>query len=242
MLGVTPAYRNTLRNYVIAFGSIFDDITIQRKDSAGAIQQTIKVPLSYGPTQKYLSRVGVSSTDNEVAILLPRMSFEMNNFSYDGTRKRNKLSGIRKANNTDNLTSDFVYNPVPYDVGFTLSIMVKNAEDGTQILEQILPFFAPPFIIPIKELTGELDLVADIPLILDGVDMQDDYEGDYLTRRALIWSLSFTLKGQVYGSKTTSNIITSAITNTYDTSDTGKTNALSTATVPNDFGFGETLP
>jgi hypothetical protein len=242
MLGVTPAYRNTLRNYVIAFGSIFDDITIQRKDSAGAVKQTIKVPLSYGPTQKYLSRVGVSSTDNEVAILLPRMSFEMNNFSYDPSRKRNKLSGIRKANNTDNLTSNFVYNPVPYDVGFTLSIMVKNAEDGTQILEQILPFFAPSFIIPIKELSGELDLVADVPLVLDGVDMQDDYEGDYLTRRALIWSLSFTLKGQVYGSKITSNIITSAITNTYDTSDTGKTNALSTATVPNDFGFGETLP
>ena len=85
-------------------------------------------------------------------------------------------------------------------------------------------------------------MVADVPLVLDGVDMQDDYEGDYLTRRALIWSLSFTLKGQVYGSKITSNIITSAITNTYDTSDTGKTNALSTATVPNDFGFGETLP
>ena len=239
MLGVTPEYRNTIRNYVIAFGSIFDDITVQRKDSLGTVQQLIRVPLAYGPTQKYLSRLDAQSQSNEVAITLPRMSFEMSTFNYDSTRKRNKIRGVRNQNNTDVLSANFVYNPVPWDIGFSLSIMVKNAEDGTQILEQILPFFTPSFIIPIKEVE-EMNLTTDVPLILDSVDVQDDYEGDYLTRRALIWTLSFTLKGQLYGTTAKRNIIKTAITNTYNTDN--PTNTLTTATVPNDFGFGTNVP
>ena len=239
MLGVTPQYRNTIRNYVIAFGTIFDDITIQRKNSLGEVKQLIEVPLAYGPGQQYLSRLDAQSQNNEVAITLPRMSFEISSMTYDSTRKRSKVRGIRNQNNEDVLSANFVYNPVPYDIGFTLSIMVKNAEDGTQILEQILPFFTPSFTIPIKEVE-EFNLTTDVPLILDSVDVQDEYEGDYLTRRALIWTLSFTMKGQVYGTTASKNIIKSAITNINDLDD--KTEQFSSATVPSDFGFGTDIP
>jgi len=239
MLGITPQYRSTIRNYVIAFGSVFDDITVARKDSVGKTQQLIKVPLAYGPGQKYLSRLDAQSQSNEVAITLPRMSFEMTSFNYDPTRKRSKIRGVRNIKNPDDNTSNFVYNPVPWDIGFALSIMVKNAEDGTQILEQILPFFTPSFILPIKEVE-EMNLTTDVPLILDSVDVQDEYEGDFLTRRALIWTLSFTMKGQIYGTVAKRDIIRTALTNTYDKDNPDQ--KFTSSVVPNDFGFGTDLP
>ena len=240
MLGKVPQYRSTIRNYVIAFGEIFNDITIERKDSTGAVEKYIKVPLSYGPTEKFLSRLEANSSNNEVAIVLPRMSFEIAGISYDPTRKRNKLRGVRKPKELGSTSSDFIYNPVPYDIDFTLSLMVKNAEDGTQILEQILPFFTPSFNVPIKEV-AEFDVVNDTPFILNSVDVQDDYEGDYLTRRSLIWSLGFTVKGHIWGGSGSKDVINTAITNISEI-DGNVTRQLSTATVPNDFGFGADLP
>lgn len=197
MLGITPQYRGTLRNYIIGFGSLFDDIDIQRKDSSGNVTSIIRVPLSYGPAQKYISRINAESSD--VAVVLPRMSFEISGISYDSGRKLNKMSGYTGGHTADG-NKTFVYNPVPWDISLTLSLLVKNAEDGTQILEQILPFFTPSFIVPIKEVE-ELDIVRDTPVILESVDVQDTYEGDYLTRRVLEWTLGFTLKGYLYGSQ-----------------------------------------
>lgn len=239
MLGKVPQYRSTIRNYVIAFGEIFNDITVERKNSAGVTEKYIKVPLSYGPTEKFLSRLDANSTNNEVAIVLPRMSFEISGISYDANRKRNKLLGVRKQNDNPN-TADFIYNPVPYDIDFTLSLMVKNAEDGTQILEQILPFFTPSFNVPIKEVQ-EFDIVNDTPFILNSVDVQDDYEGDYLTRRSLIWTLSFTVKGNIWGGVAPKDVIRTAFTNISELP-IGETETASTTTVPDDFGFGVDVP
>ena len=185
MLGITPQYRGTLRNYVIAFGTIFDDVDIERKDSNGTTQQIIRVPVSYGPMQKYLARV---NTQAETAIVLPRMSFEISSLSYDPARKMVKTGGYKKQDTSDNTVQLFVYNPVPYDIGMTLSIITKNAEDGTQILEQVLPFFTPSFSLPIKD-TDDMGITRDTPVTLESVDTQDEYEGDFLTRRALILSL-----------------------------------------------------
>lgn len=169
MLGITPQYRGTLRNYIIAFGSLFDDIDIQRKDSGGNITSVIRVPLSYGPAQKYISRI--NSEDNDVAVVLPRMSFEISGITYDAGRKLGKMSGYTGAHDEFG-NKKFVYHPVPWDVSLSLSLLVKNAEDGTQILEQILPFFTPSFIVPIKEVE-ELSIVRDTPIILDSVDISD---------------------------------------------------------------------
>lgn len=238
MLGKVPQYRSTIRNYVIAFGEIFNDITVERKDSQGNTEKFIKVPLAYGPTQKFLSRLNIYNKEAEVAIVLPRMSFEISGITYDPSRKRNKLTGVKKLSDDPN-KQDFIYNPVPYDIDFTLSIMVKNAEDGTQILEQILPFFTPSFNIPIKEVK-EFDIVNDTPLTLTGVDLQDDYEGDYLTRRALIWTLSFTLKGNIWGSTDPKDVIRTAFTNIAELP-VNESTEISTTTVPDDFGFGVDL-
>ena len=244
MLGITPQYRGTLRNYVIAFGTIFDDVDIERKDSTGATQQIIRVPVSYGPMQKYLARI---NTQAETSIVLPRMSFEISSLSYDASRKLVKTGGYKKQDTADNSVQLFVYNPVPYDIGMTLSIITKNAEDGTQILEQVLPFFTPSFTLPIKD-TEDMGITRDTPVTLESVDTQDEYEGDFLTRRALIWTLSFNIKGYLYSNTQRVEQIRKAITNiknqdiqsqAYTKSEITPNPADATST--DDFGFSETI-
>ena len=244
MLGITPQYRGTLRNYVIAFGTIFDDVDIERKDSNGTTQQIIRVPVSYGPMQKYLARV---NTQAETAIVLPRMSFEISSLSYDPARKMVKTGGYKKQDTSDNTVQLFVYNPVPYDIGMTLSIITKNAEDGTQILEQVLPFFTPSFTLPIKD-TDDMGITRDTPITLESVDTQDEYEGDFLTRRALIWTLSFNIKGYLYANTQRQEQIRKAITNIKNQDLQTQSYAKSeiepnplTATSTDDFGFSETI-
>jgi hypothetical protein len=239
MLGIVPQYRSTIRNYVIAFGSIFDDITVDRRDSNGTVLETLKVPLSYGPMQKYLARINYpgGNLGDTVSVILPRMSFEISSVTYDSVRKRNKLRGLRTVEATEETPTDkFVYNPVPYDINFSLSILVKNAEDGTQILEQILPFFTPSFTIPIKELE-EFDLVNDTPLILNSVDVQDDYEGDWTTRRAIIWTLDFTMKGNLYGNTRDKPVITTETATTNVIGDDPNIGRYKSE----DYGFGDEL-
>ena len=214
MLGNPHYYRSTIRNYVIAFGSMFNDVEIKRTNSAGAVLSTINVPLAYGPTQKYLSRINKIDQAGEPALVLPRMSFEIAGFAYASDRKLSKVGKITKQNHsTDENKMNIIYNPVPYDISFTLSIMTKNADDATQIVEQILPYFTPSFIIPIKE-ASEVGIVRDTPLTLDSVDYQDEYEGDYNSRRSLIWTLGFTMNGYLYGLPREQKLIRTAITNT----------------------------
>ena len=195
MLG-TYFYHEILRKTVIAFGTLFNDVHIRHNDSTGKSISDMKVALAYGPMQKFLARIEQQADLNRAtAITLPRMSFEMTNISYDPTRK----SGITqtfKASDGTNLRKVFM--PVPYNIGFELNILVKMNDDALQIVEQILPFFQPSFNLTI-DLVDSIGEKRDIPIVLDNISFQDDYEGDFSTRRALIYTLSFTAKTYLFG-------------------------------------------
>jgi hypothetical protein len=200
---------DSLRKYIIVFGTVFNDIYINRLSNAGEVLQTLKVPLTYGPKDKVLSRLEQSpKMDNQVGIILPRISFEMTTMEYDPTRKLNTLNKLTKQS-TNAGTDDEVkyqYQPVPYDMQFEMNILVKNAEDGTRIVEQIVPYFTPDFTVSVN-LVPEVDGPRDIPIILNSITSQDQYEGSFEQRRALIWTLSFTMKGYLYGPTKKSKLI-----------------------------------
>lgn len=199
-------YNGTIRKYVIYFGTIFSDLWMQRDDSAGNIIQTFKVPINYGPKEKFLARLeGNPDLNRQIAIQLPRMTFEMSAFDYDPTRKL--LSTNRQLTTSANGTPVFQYSPIPYNIGFDLNIMTKNAEDGTRIIEQILPFFTPDFTATLN-INPELNEKLDIPIVLNNVSQTDTYEGSFEVRRALIWTLNFTMKAWLFGpTRTASDII-----------------------------------
>ncbi len=205
---------DVLRKYVILFGTLFNDIYINRDDNNGEKIQSLRIPLTYGPKEKFLARLdGDPTLENKVAIVLPRMSFEMLALEYDATRKLNTLNRLTKqradAGTDDEVT--YQYQPVPYDIIFQMSIMAKNAEDGTRIIEQILPYFTPDFTVSLN-LVNEVDDPRDVPLILTGVTVEDSYEGMFDQRRALIWTLNFTMKGWLYGPSKNSKLIKNVLT------------------------------
>ena len=210
----TPYYHGILRKYVVLFGTLFNEIYINRVNSGKETVQTMKVPLSYGPKEKFLSRLeGDPNLNRPFSMVLPRMAFEISAISYAADRKLNTVNRVAKQ--TDATKTLYQYEPVPYDIGFTLYVMVKNADDGTRIIEQILPYFTPSWNITAK-LIPELDIVKDIPIILNQVFLQDTYEGDYINRRAIVWTLTFTLKGYLFGPiRKNGGIIKTAITNLY---------------------------
>lgn len=191
-------YHEHLRRYIVVFGTMFNNIVVSRKTSAGVVDKRIKVPISYSPRDKLLARI---ETDPNLrkpdAVSLPRMGFEMTSMTYAGERK---LTTVKKftAAGTNGSNRTIMYAPVPYDVNFQLSIMVKNAEDGTQILEQILPFFTPEWTNTVQ-LIDDMDIKLDIPLVLVSVSSDDTYDGDFETRRALVWTLDFTMKCYFFG-------------------------------------------
>lgn len=282
-------YNKNIRNIVILFGTIFNDITIKRTLSNGTVQNTLKVPIAYGPAQKYLTRLEQGPIDDDKATMgmtLPRMSFEITTMAYDGTRKLQSTKKIREvkllgaldsikitdggsgylsaptvtidespagvtATATSVVTNGVVtgvtitnagtgytsvpsvkftpvnggtkakaeanvdantttlqtaYTPVPYNFEIDLSIMVKNSDDGTQILEQILPYFTPEFQVTMNELKT-MGIKRDIPIVLNSMSTEDDYEGDFLTRRSLTHTLSFTVQGHLYGPSSDQGII-----------------------------------
>jgi hypothetical protein len=213
MLG-TYSYNEIFRKTVIAFGTLFNNIEIKRTE--GSRTEVMKVPLAYGPKDKFLARlrqVGDLTTKDAVQITLPRISFEISGFAYDATRKVSPTQVIRYTGSDSKTRKSFM--PVPYNVDFELAIMAKNQDDGLQILEQILPFFQPMFNITInlQEAIGES---KDFPVTLNSVVYEDDYEGDYTTRRTLIYTLSFSAKTYVYGpvSDVTDKLIKKAIVDT----------------------------
>jgi hypothetical protein len=205
---------DSLRKYIIVFGTVFNDIYINRLSSTGEVLQTLKVPLTYGPKDKILSRLEQSPRlDNQVGIILPRISFEMTTMEYDPTRKLNTLNKLTKqsaAAGTDDEVK-YQYQPVPYDMQFEMNILVKNAEDGTRIVEQIVPYFTPAFTVSVN-VVPEVDSPRDIPIVLNSISSQDQYEGNFEQRRALIWTLNFTLKGWLYGPSKKSKLIKHAET------------------------------
>lgn len=200
---------DSLRKYIIVFGTVFNDIYINRLSATGEVLQTLKVPLTYGPKEKVLARLDQNPTmDNQVAIVLPRISFEMTSLEYDATRKLNTLNKLTKQSATAGTDDEvkYQYQPVPYDMQFEMSILVKNSEDGTRIIEQIVPYFTPAFTVSVN-VVPEVDSARDIPIILNSISSQDQYEGNFEQRRAMIWTLSFTLKGYLYGPSKKSKLI-----------------------------------
>ena len=194
MLG-TFHYHGLIRKYIAVFGTLFNDISIKRIDNSGNIQKTIKVPLAYGPKQKFLARITQESNLNRsVAIQLPRIGFDMTSMSYDPERKLNSLNRkfVRHNNNVGAM-----YSPVPYELQFNLYIFVKNSVDGAMIIEQILPAFKPDFTVTINAIPT-MGIKIDMPIVLNSVGIEDSYEGDFATRRAIIYSLDFTSKVMFY--------------------------------------------
>ena len=209
MLGHT-FYHQHLRKYVIVFGTLFNDIIVQRKDNSGNVVQDIKVPLAYAPREKALARIQQDpDLARKVGMVLPRMSFEMQSFNYAPERKLNKIHRNVAAYADDKAKLYAAYSPVAYDIGFDLNIYTRYAEDSTQILEQILPFFTPEWSVTMT-LIPDMSWKQDIPIVLNGVSAQDTYDGDFETRRALIHTLNFTLKGYLWGPLRKSGIIKTA--------------------------------
>ena len=212
-------YNETIRKTIIAFGSLFNDINITRKNAEGTAVQYLKVPLAYGPKQKFIIRLeGDPNLDQKVAITLPRIGFEINGLDYAPERKLNRIMKKRKVQNTedDKLKSMLTqYSPVPYNIGFEMFVMARNSDDGIQIVEQILPFFQPEYTVTIKEVP-QMDTIRDVPIILNSINYEDTYEGDFTTRRAIIYTFNFTAKTYVYGPVLTSKQITKAEVKTYD--------------------------
>ena len=191
-------YHEIIRKTVIAFGTLFNDIHVRHEDQAGNPISEIKVPVAYGPRQKFLARITQQAELNKATqITLPRMSFEITNISYDSSRKAG-ITQTFKAKDQSNDQMKKVFMPVPYNLGFELNILVKLQDDGLQILEQILPFFQPGFTLSI-DLVKSIGEKRDVPMILNSISQQDDYEGDFATRRALIYTLSFTAKTFMFG-------------------------------------------
>jgi len=191
-------YHEILRKTIISFGTLFNNIQIKHKDKSGGDFSIITVPIAYGPIQKFLARIEQSPTvRKEVAITLPRMSFEMTGISYDPGRKSSTMQTFKSVDKDSNEVTK-VFMPVPYNVSFRLSIMAKLNEDALQVIEQILPYFQPHFNLTV-DLVSSIGEKRDIPMILNNISMDDQYEGDFTTRRVLIYSLDFTAKTYLFG-------------------------------------------
>jgi len=205
-------YHEILRRTVIAFGSLFNDISIKHTNNSNQTVSVIKVPLAYGPTQKFLARLNQSPNLNKpVQITLPRMSFEFTGLTYDASRKSTTTQYFTSKSVTDGTETKKAYLPVPYNMQFELSIMCKLNDDALQIVEQILPYFQPAYTMTV-DLIETINEKRDIPVILENITMQDDYEGDFTTRRVLIYTLRFTAKTYIFGpvSSATKDIIKKA--------------------------------
>ena len=189
-------YHEILRKTVIGFGTLFNGIEIRHDNDSGGEVSRMKVPLAYGPMQKFLAKIEQQPTiQGRPAITLPRMSFEMTNLNYDPSRKAS-ITQTFKSGNTDNVKKVFM--PVPYNVGFMLSIATKLNDDMLQIMEQILPYFQPGLNITLN-LISSINEKRDIPIILESINMSDDYEGSFDNRRAMITTMQFSAKVYLFG-------------------------------------------
>lgn len=204
-------YFSTIRKTVVAFGELFNNIRVQRMDSSGNVVQTLKVPLSYGPKQKFLVRVRQNpdlQTRSRVEITLPRLGFEIVNINYDSSRKIAPTQKKFHLNSDSSVSTQF--NPAPWNINFQLHILTRNQDDGLQILEQILPFFNPEYVVRINDIPA-MGLQRDLPIILEGVTYEDNYEGDFLERTAITWTLNFTAKAAIYGPVYSAGLIKKAV-------------------------------
>lgn len=238
-------YWGTIRKAIVAFGNMFNNITIQRTDANGNVVQLQKVPLSYSPKQKFLTKIRQQpnvDTQN-VQVLLPRMGFEMISLDYDPNRKVSPIQQSRTINSAT--AANAQYAPTPYNINVLLYIYAKNQDDGLQVIEQILPYFNPDYNLTIKAVP-DLDIKNDMPIILSSIGFEDDYEGDLTTRRSIIWTLSFVVKLNFYGPVSKQGVIRKTISNIFnDTELTTQQQIITvqtdpvTANVTDSFGYLE---
>ena len=244
-------YHETIRKIIVAFGTTFNNVQLVRKDSSGNITQSMKVPLAYGPREKFLVRLrSDADLSSKVAVTLPRIGFEIQNLSYDATRKLNRVQKFKKVNARNNTRSiDTQYMPVPYNLDVVLYILAKQSDDALQIVEQILPYFQPDYTITVNDM-ADMGIKRDVPIVLNTVNYEDNYRGDFGERRAIIYTLGFTSKFYLYGPVTSSKVIKTVQVDQYANVQTEAPKREQRYTVtPNptsadaddDFGFNETV-
>jgi 5-hydroxyisourate hydrolase-like protein (transthyretin family) len=203
----TQFYNEAIRKLVIGFGSLFNDIRIIRKNPDDTTKETIRVPLSYGPKEKFIRRIAESSSisnTSKVQITLPRIGFDITGYAYDPSRKTNKLRK-RKVTSTDGTNYSYSYNEVPYIINFGLYVFTRNQDDNLQIIEQVLPYFTPEFVVSFN--MNDVNKKVDVPIVLNSVSTIEEYEGEFDTRRNITSSFEFSAKTYVYGPIKTGKII-----------------------------------
>jgi hypothetical protein len=248
MLG-TQFYHESIRKVIVSFGTMFNNINLVRKDNSGNISQSMKVPLAYGPREKFLVRLNEDADlTKQVAITLPRIGFEIQNLEYDSARKLNRVQRFKKVKGAQAKQLDAQYMPVPYNLSIELYVMAKQSDDALQIVEQILPYFQPDYTLTINDNVA-MDSKRDVPIVLNSISYEDNYQGDFTTRRALIYTLSFTAKFYLYGPVTSSKVIKTVQVDQYTNSEVNSPKREQRLTVtPNptsadaddNFGFNET--
>jgi hypothetical protein len=243
-------YNESMRKMTVAFGQLFNSIQVKRVDSSGNVVQSIKVPLAYAPKEKFLTRLDQQpNLDNrEFAITLPRMGFEITGIAYDGSRKLTRVQKYKtvKADAAGKILN-YNYTPVPYNISYSLYVFTATAESGLQIIEQILPFFQPDYTVSIKQVP-ELNIVRDVPIILNGITYEDSYDGSYTNRRAVIYTLTFTAKTYLYGPASTQKVIKEVQSDLFTDTPVSKretriviTPNPTSADADDDFGFTTTI-
>ena len=247
MLG-TQFYHESIRKVIVSFGTMFNNINLVRKDNSGNISQSMKVPLAYGPREKFLVRLNEDADlTKQVAITLPRIGFEIQNLEYDSARKLNRVQRFKKVKGANAKQLDAQYMPVPYNLSIELYVMAKQSDDALQIVEQILPYFQPDYTLTIND-NVSMDSKRDVPIVLNSISYEDNYQGDFTTRRALIYTLSFTAKFYLYGPVTSSKVIKTVQVDQYTDSEVNSPKREQRLTVtPNptsadaddNFGFNE---
>lgn len=219
-------YHKRVRTAVSVFGSMFNNLYVLREKSDGSILSQVKVPLSYAPKRNFIQRLAEMSKGEEaerrVAIKLPRMSFEINNISYDAERQLPKVNQFQTPAIEDDQKRIKMYTSVPYDISFTLSIYAKTQDDALQIVEQVLPYFTPQYTVTVTPFGNDLDIKEDVPIVLTGVSFEDTYEGPLEQRRTIVYDLTFDMKMSFYGPKEEYGVIRNVNNNFYliDDSDT----------------------
>lgn len=213
----TPFYHGIIRKTIVGFGSLFSNIRIERRQDdsvTGTVAQTIQVPLSYAPKEKWIVRIDSDpNLENNTYTSLPRMSFEITGYSYDSVRKTNRMQKITCGSGLDSISTVNSY--VPYNLDISLYILTKTQEDALQIIEQILPTFAPEYTLSINAVP-DMNVVQDIPIILNSISVQDDYDGDFTLRRFVTHTLNFTLKLNLFGGISPQGVITTVKANIND--------------------------
>jgi len=243
-------YHETIRKVVIAFGTMFNNIQLVRRDNDGTVVQSMKVPLAYGPRQKFLARLAEDpDLTKQVAVTLPRIGFEINDLTYDPARKLNRVQKFKKTKTGNSKKLETQFMPVPYNIGFELYILSKNSDDALQIVEQILPFFQPDYTLSINDM-ADMGIKRDVPVILNSIGYEDDYaDAEFAARRSIIYTLSFTAKFYLYGPVTSSSIIKTVQVDQFSDVKTAipareqrltVTPDPTTADADDDFGFNET--